>query len=170
MYYDAKQIRVKRAPRGLILADRITRRVAIDPSSGCWLWCGSIAPSGYGQLGINKVMQYAHRLAYEQFRGPIPEGLDLDHLCRVRHCINPDHLEPVTRAENNRRAALYRTRPTTCPKGHPYNEENTSKRADGLRKCLTCRRKAGNERYARDKEAILARQHARIEKQKKEKN
>ena len=65
-----------------------------DRSGDCWLWTGSLNSSGYGP----------HRALWELLNGPVPEGLDLDHLCNVRHCIRPDHLEPVTRAENGRRA------------------------------------------------------------------
>lgn len=80
------------------LYERVDRRPA-----GCWLWTGTIAPNGYGYFAIKGRSQQAHRVAYELLVGPIPDGLDLDHLCRVRACVNPDHLEPVTRSENNRR-------------------------------------------------------------------
>ena len=98
----------------------------------------------------------AHRFAYEMLVGPIPEGLDLDHLCRVRHCVNPNHLEPVTRSENLRRGIRPRLpqndrigdknrAKTHCPKGHPYDEANTLmhywKRENSMRRlCRTCHR------------------------------
>jgi hypothetical protein len=66
---------------------------------GCWLWRGRIAPNGYGTIG----KEYAHRVAYERARGPIPAGMELDHLCRVKACVNPDHLEVVTKSENAKR-------------------------------------------------------------------
>lgn len=71
----------------------------------CWVWNLAVMPNGYGQHARpgGRGTTYAHRVYYEQARGPIPPGLDLDHLCRVRACVNPDHLEPVTRAENLRR-------------------------------------------------------------------
>lgn len=76
---------------------------------GCWLWTGSITRAGYGRIrgadAHDGRTVLAHRLAYELLVGPIPQGLHLDHLCRVRRCVNPEHLEPVTLAENNRRAA-----------------------------------------------------------------
>lgn len=74
---------------------------------GCWLWTASLTGDGYGRISLGGKfgpMGLAHRVAYELLVGPIPEGLELDHLCRVRRCVNPEHLEPVTHAENVRRA------------------------------------------------------------------
>lgn len=71
--------------------------------SGCWLWTVSKASGGYGKFAARGVNWKAHRYAYQHLVGPVPDGLDLDHLCRVRHCVNPMHLEPVTRSENLRR-------------------------------------------------------------------
>lgn len=90
-------------------SDRVLRRVELE--GDCWAWQGSIAPNGYGKLGGS----WAHRLSYETFVGPIPEGLDLDHLCRNRGCVNPDHLEPVTRKENLRRGLRGKRPRRTCP-------------------------------------------------------
>lgn len=70
---------------------------------GCWLWLGAVNHDGYGVISVNNKIERAHRLSYEQHIGQIPEGLQIDHLCRQRSCVNPSHLEPVTRAENNRR-------------------------------------------------------------------
>lgn len=85
-----------RDPRPLL--DRIDR----NGSGGCWIWTGSIDRDGYGYLHDGR-RHNAHRWTYEKFVGPIPDGLEIDHLCRVRPCVNPDHLEPVTRLENNLR-------------------------------------------------------------------
>jgi hypothetical protein len=75
-----------------------------DKTDTCWLWTGTIANNGYGHIyREGGPLMTAHRLSYEVHVGPIPDGLTIDHLCRVRHCVNPDHLEPVTVAENNRR-------------------------------------------------------------------
>lgn len=91
---------------------------------------------------------YAHRLAYEGLVGPIPEGLQIDHLCRVRNCVNPEHLEPVTSRENTMRgdnwSAKY-AKMTTCAKGHSFDAVTK----DGKRKCKTCRRGWENARRAR---------------------
>ena len=76
----------------------------VDKTETCWLWAGALNNSGYGTIKIDGVTIGAHRHAYELAGGVIPDGLDLDHLCSVRRCVNPDHLEPVTRSENIRRA------------------------------------------------------------------
>ena len=75
----------------------------IDPNTGCWLWLRSKTSMGYGNLTIKNKQILAHRYVYEKFKGPIPEGLTLDHSCRNPICVNPDHTEPVTHAENCRR-------------------------------------------------------------------
>lgn len=106
---------------------------------GCWLWVASCQPSGYGQIRRGKTTALAHRVAYELLVGPIGDGLDLDHLCRVRSCVNPAHLEPVTRRENARRG-LRGVLLVACPKGHPYSDQNTYICPDGSRRCRTCHR------------------------------
>ena len=87
-------------PHGLPLRDKILLGVEVDKATGCWLWTRALQPAGYGRISVNGRLIYTHRAAYEAFVGPIPEGMDIDHLCRVRSCCNPDHLEPVTRREN----------------------------------------------------------------------
>lgn len=72
----------------------------VEPTGFCWLWVGGINNYGYGQTSYNGVNQSAHRAVYQILIGPIPEGLQLDHLCHIRDCVNPDHLEPVTKREN----------------------------------------------------------------------
>lgn len=85
------------------LQKRLVSRMVPD-QHGCWLWQGRPSLSGgYGRVRIAGVLYYAHRVAYEAFIGPIPDGLTIDHLCRVTLCINPAHLEPVTFSENTRR-------------------------------------------------------------------
>lgn len=105
--------------------------------NGCWVWTGCIIRNGYGQCR----QAYVHRMAWEQIRGPIPPGLQLDHLCRNRACCNPDHLEPVTNRENVVRGfgpTAINARKTECKRGHAYTEENTYHYRDGRRDCRVC--------------------------------
>jgi hypothetical protein len=110
--------------------------------TGCWLWTASVKANGYAQFNDGAHNHNAHRLVYSLLVGPIPDGLELDHLCHVRHCVNPGHLEPVTHAENVRRAA---DRVVQCPQGHPYDDVNTY-RWRGARLCRTCRTRRNKER------------------------
>lgn len=109
--------------------------------SPCWLWTASRDGKGYGQFKLNGRYVRAHRYAYELLIGPIPEGAELDHLCRVRHCTRHDHLEPVTHQENARRgeAGINHRVKTCCPAGHLYDAVNT-RTYKGGRYCLTCKR------------------------------
>jgi len=113
------------------------------PRQDCWLYAGSINAQGYGTITIGKTVHRVHRATYENKFGRIPKGLIIDHLCRVRSCVNPDHLEVVTQAENKRRGmspAAQNARKTHCNKGHEYSEENTYISARGYRECRTCRK------------------------------
>lgn len=106
-------------------------------ASGCWEWMAFRKPSGYGQYSAGKRRLAAHRVAYILTVGHPPADLDLDHLCRNRGCVNPDHLEPVTRRENLRRGIGHGSE-THCPQDHPYTEDNIYRERDGSRKCRTC--------------------------------
>jgi hypothetical protein len=93
--------------------DRFYESWTIDAETGCWLWTGQINHAGYGRFAMPRSQpgqreRLAHRMTWEMAVGPVPEGLQLDHLCRRRSCVNPDHLEPVTSAENTRRGVLAR--------------------------------------------------------------
>lgn len=113
--------------------------------SGCWDWVGGRDPDGYGvykqgKQFVGRRSMRAHRWVYEQTKGFIPEGLQLDHLCRNRLCVNPAHLEPVTQQENIRRG-LYGVTRTHCPKGHEYTPENTYRHQGiGTKTCRECAR------------------------------
>jgi len=127
------------------LPDRFWNKVQAEPNSGCWLWTGYLT-RGYGQFNIDGQMHRAHRLAYERLVGPIPESLDIDHICRIRNCVNPEHLEPVTRAENIRRGTTGQATgqrnqaKTHCTRGHPYSGDNLYTHPAGGRKCRACQR------------------------------
>ena len=119
-------------------ADRFWRKV--NKTETCWLWAASINSRGYGQFKMDGRSWQAHRIAYELQVGPIPDGLQIDHLCRVRACVNPDHLEAVSQEENIRRGegvAVANAIKTHCPQGHPYDEANTYI-YHGARQCRAC--------------------------------
>lgn len=106
----------------------------------CWIWTAGTFADGYGQFSLNGRGQRAHRVSYRWVKGEIPEGLDLDHLCRVIKCVNPDHLEAVPPRINNLRGMspwAQHARKTHCPQNHPYDEENT-RLYRGSRQCRAC--------------------------------
>jgi hypothetical protein len=141
---------------------RFMDKVSPEPNSGCWLWTGGVRCGGYGQLWSGGKQVVAHRFAYEQFVGPIPSGLTLDHLCRVRCCVNPRHLEPVTQKENVLRGfgpTAENKRTTHCQQGHEYTPENTLIIAGVSRRCRTCNRKR-NVIYGRTRRAEARRARA----------
>lgn len=128
-----------------------------NPTLGpCWIWNGAKLANGYGRLTINDGRKafLAHRISYELNVGRIPEKLQIDHLCRVRNCVNPGHLEAVTCRINLLRGetitALCAAK-THCPKGHQYSIENTYTDPDGCRHCRICKNRQWREMYARRK-------------------
>jgi hypothetical protein len=125
-----------------------------DIGDGCWNWNGNVGSNGYGRIRREKRELLAHRVAYEFHVGDIPEGLQIDHLCRNRVCVNPDHLEPVSPRENVLRGegiTALNARKTHCKHGHPFSESNTHITSEGDRECRTCR--AENTRRWRQKVA-----------------
>lgn len=110
---------------------------------GCWLWLAHIGPAGYGAFNYGGRMGLAHRFAYEIMVAPIPDGLTIDHLCRVRACVNPAHLEAVTMGENVLRGtgpSAVHARQTHCAHGHEFTPQNTMRRSDkpNCRVCRVC--------------------------------
>jgi hypothetical protein len=115
----------------------------VDASGDCWTWTAGVNGRGYGQVSIDGVVKLAHRASYELLVGEIPKGLVIDHLCRNKLCVNPDHLEPVTQALNLQRGAgkppPVPPRQTHCKRNHPLSGENLYMH-QGRRHCRTCRR------------------------------
>lgn len=120
---------------------RIMHRVEVQ-INGCWIWTGTTNRAGYGHLHVgNNKLKYAHRVSYEAFIGPIPDGFVIDHLCKVPSCVNPGHLEAVTQRENVMRSqgvGAINARKTRCPNGHPYDSLTSL----GRRRCSTCHKAA----------------------------
>lgn len=138
----AKDKRFNRIPP----EERFWPKVDKDGLDGCWLWTARTL-EGYGLFAATPTLTVrAHRWSYEQFVGPIPEGLVIDHLCRNPSCVNPDHLEPVTRLENARRGLKGALR-THCKYGHPLDDANTYHARGNRRVCRTCQNDVKRRRY-----------------------
>jgi len=114
---------------------------------GHWLWLGDIDRDGYGVVYRDSYNWRAHRWVWALVHG-LTE-LPLDHLCRTRNCVNPEHLEPVTTAVNNQRIPTWGGNAEKCSKGHPFTEENTLSRAGGKRRCRICHREQERDRRKR---------------------
>jgi len=121
--------------------------------SGCWKWLDH-KNGGYGGFRDNKKDVKAHRFAYEQIKGPIPKGLELDHLCSNTGCVNPEHLEAVTHKDNVLRGkglAAKNVRKIYCKRGHEFTVENTGYKKDGKRSCLICRKILAKDFYSNER-------------------
>ncbi len=168
-------VAVRKSARGPMprpVVDRFLEFVSPEPMSGCWLWDGPYNNKGYGRISVGSItdgsaMQaMAHRISYEIHHGSIPEKLELDHLCRNPACVNPEHLEPVTHAENMRRGIMgsAETNPsarasramTHCKRGHLLSGENVYLH-NSRRVCKECRR----FRHAANAQKLAARISAR---------
>lgn len=127
----------------------------INAMGVCWEWTGRIhKDTGYGYFNDGTSRRVlAHVFAWESLIGPVPAGLELDHRCRNRACVNPDHLEPVTHAENMARAIYPARHQTHCKNGHPLSGENLRIETNGARRCRACRRAAGQTGRAARKAA-----------------
>lgn len=135
--------------------ERVLANISPEPNSGCWLWSGYTTASGYGQIRGGGTDTLAHRRVFEKYRGPVPVGMELDHLCRVRCCVNPDHLEVVTPKENTRRGITVALREIKdhCPAGHEFTPENTYGKVSPYgtgtvyRTCKKCSNDRSRRRY-----------------------
>lgn len=141
------------APRPAL--DRLAERFEIDVF-GCWRWSGA-GSNGYSTFTVEGIAKGAHRAVYELLVGPIPDGMQIDHLCGVRRCVNPDHLEPVTARENTRRAlkslATINAAKTHCVHGHEFTPSNTyvPPKRPNRRYCRECNRLRQYGRIAQEK-------------------
>ncbi|WP_445238441.1 HNH endonuclease signature motif containing protein [Leucobacter sp. USCH14] len=140
---------------------RFWAKVNKNGDGGCWVWVAHVDKLGYGRLrvgGRQGRMVGAHRVSWMLCVGEIPDGADIDHLCRNPSCVNPAHLEPVSHKENIRRGvagAVNRARQlakTHCPQGHEYDGRNTHLRPNGSRSCRACARDYARRRYVAKKE------------------
>lgn len=118
----------------------------VEKTDSCWIWRGSVNKNGYGQHGSTKragSIKQAHRKVYTLLVGTIPDGMQLDHLCRNRICVNPNHLEPVSPRENLLRSpfttASINSQKTRCKWGHPFDLQNTRTHKSGKRECIKCK-------------------------------
>lgn len=139
-------------PRGATVAERFWAKVVGRGLGGCWLWTGALNSSGYGHFKVGGRTVVAHRWAYEQEVGPIPDGLTIDHLCRVRACVKVEHLEVVTNQLNTLRGiglAARNARKTHCLRGHEFTAKNTYIRPVGKRVCRACDRQRHRPRELR---------------------
>jgi hypothetical protein len=140
------------------LPQRWQAKIRAD-AAGCWIWTGRLNSNGYGLTTVKSASRVAHRAIYEVLVGPIPAGLQLDHLCRVRRCVRPAHLDPVTQRINLLRGETLTSQAaaaTHCPMGHEYAGANLYRRPNGARMCRACHRRRQVERRAADPEAARA--------------
>lgn len=130
--------------------DYIEARITYEPNSGCWIWLNQLDKDGYGS-GFDKRVykkKRAHRLAYEEWKGPIEDGLHIDHLCRVRCCVNPDHLEAVTCKENIRRGNTGGKVLERCQRGHDMSLSRKI-RPNGQTFCEICAKENAASKYVK---------------------
>lgn len=126
---------------GLTYEQRFRTRYVVDRKTGCWNWTAGLNGKGYAYFWLNGGTRQAYKVAYVWKYGLVPKGLDLDHVCLNKKCVNPDHLEAVTRKEHTHRGstlAAINFRKTRCLRGHPFTKENTFIKPSGARVCRTC--------------------------------
>lgn len=140
---------MKREIPTLLEPERFTSKIQITES--CWLWTRYIDPEGYGRYSINDVKHYAHRVSYTFYVGKISEGKVIDHVCRVKNCVNPEHLRMVdvttNTLENSRAPAALNKLKSSCKYGHSLEGSNLIVTPKGTRACRSCRRTKSLKAY-----------------------
>ena len=142
-------------------------RIKFNEQTWCWDWQGEITWGKYGRISIRRKRVLVHRFSYELFKGKIPDGLEIDHLCRNRKCCNPQHLEAVTRSTNLSRGHNHNRDKNHCPQGHPYSGKNMITRKNGSRECRQCT-KVGIKKWEcknKDKMREYHRNYQRVKRQ-----
>lgn len=147
---------------GKTVEDRFHERYQVDRNTGCWNWTAGLNGKGYAYIFARRYSRQAYKWYYEIVYGKVPDGMELDHLCRNKKCVNPEHLEVVTKSENNRRGnspSAKNARKTHCPRGHELADGNLFIHKSGRRSCLICftrqRREATDRWYQKNREKIL---------------
>lgn len=142
------------------IRERILDKIQPEPNTGCWLWMGALT-FGYGRFWVNGRNARAHRISYEAFVGPIPDGLVIDHTCRQKSCVNPEHLEVVTHKENVRRGLTGYAIRDKCRSGkHKITAVSFFTYPNGWRRCRQCRTESQRRRRADEIAASDAKAHA----------
>lgn len=150
---------MKSGPKPIPILERMEKFVIRDPNSGCWLWSGALTYNGYGRIGFPGKPSggvYTHRITYELYVGDIPKGMEIDHKCRVRSCVNPLHLEVVSHAENMRRRELHREVRIVCNKGHSLSDGGAYPSETKRRFCKQCNRENSLKWRIRERELANA--------------
>lgn len=140
------------------LPDRIWLKIFVCPITGCWIWSGFINKRNYPYVSWQGKCRRTHRVVYALLVGEIPDNLELDHLCRVRYCVNPEHLEAVTHGVNTRRGDTFQRanfRKVLCSGGHPYDGVYLRKNGSTMRTCSICARRNKRAYKARKRHGLL---------------
>jgi hypothetical protein len=122
------------------MLERFMDKVSPEPNSGCWLWDAYVSKDGYGRFGVGRIAHEAHRISYKLFNGEIPKDMCVDHICKIRSCVNPNHLRLLTRSENSKNQINANSKKTHCKLGHDLTFNY------GRRYCKICQAEA-SKRY-----------------------